>query len=86
MRNNWRYSVASPYIIPAPKRRKKIAGRRRGRIGAAADLGGQTLPAPEFQTGTTRTANDTTSKKSSGIPIGAAIVVLLGVMVLSKGR
>lgn len=31
-------------------------------------------------------ASEETTRTSSGIPIGAAVIVLLGVMVLSKGK
>lgn len=52
------------------------------------------IPAPQIQAsriaGRSRTIEahpaSTVPKKPSGIPIGAAIVVLIGVMVLSKGR
>ena len=66
--------MASPYIIPRPKRRGRR--HRQGHMGAL----GASRPGPG-NGGTPRTEP---KPKKSGVPIGAAVVVILGVFVLSN--
>ncbi len=93
--------ISGRHTITTRRRRKPTQrGGRRGRIGAiqSEGVGGPTVGNGDTGGGDTGgypggdtggggpTQTETVTKKPRGVPIGAAILVILGVLVLSKGR